>query len=78
VSRRLLIAAAVAYAAGAVATFGQAAAGAEPAHNQLQRECVESRSTVVCLRAEDDVPPAIIGMAAALAWPLYWSWELAE
>jgi hypothetical protein len=61
--RKVLVVAAI-YGAGAVVTFGHAAAGAEPAWNACA-------SPVTC----QEVPPGLAGFIAATVWPLYWSWE---
>jgi hypothetical protein len=75
---RIAIAALIAYALVGVATFGPAAAGREPDYNRLQRQCTETGSDTTCFLASDAIPPVVSGFGAALAWPFYWSWELAE
>lgn len=70
---RALIGLAVLYGTVAVITFGHGAARAEQKYRADHAACLARHDPhEVCW--ESDVPAAN-GLAAALLWPLYWSWE---
>lgn len=71
--QRLRIALLSGYAAMAIATFGHAAAQDRARTEAEYTEC----------RVRSDYCPRFdmaegVGLVAAIAWPLYWSWEIWE
>lgn len=68
--RQKLISAAIGlYTVVAIGTFGHAAVERADLCNVLQ-------NTIAIARCVDDPSTGAAALAAAVLWPLYWSWEL--
>ncbi len=68
----IMVVAAALYAAGALVTFGHAAAGYDRRVTAEYAACM-ARTPPYCPR---EVGAPFAGLVAAVLWPLYWSWEL--
>lgn len=71
-SDRIALCCAVAYALGALVTFGHAAAGSEKKRTQELAQCEAARKEY-CYSGR---LAGFEGAFSAIVWPLYWSWEL--
>jgi hypothetical protein len=72
---RIAVWAGVAYLAIGIVTFGHSAAGATAANAADLTACRDrekSNPKELCIDI-DDAP--LSGMASAVLWPFYWSWE---
>ena len=64
------------YAIVGLFSFGHASARSQNVEDARTTECRVQRAELAYTCDPVTPRPAIAGFAAAIAWPLYWAWEL--